>query len=96
MLGFDDTSFRALTDTYWDTITSGITDPSKGAGNKKNDPGIEGLTTAQLRSQLPDGFSSTVWGEKSIINGGLPYLLTNPPRNSSLSGIGAAQPVGSR
>jgi hypothetical protein len=92
MLGFDSISFRALTDTYWDTTTSGITDPSKGAGNKKNDPGIEGLTTAQLRSGVPDGFSSAVWAEKSSINSGLPYLPANPPRDSSLSGIAAAQP----
>ena len=92
MLGFDDISFRVFTDTYWDTTTSGVTDPSKGAGNKKNDPGIEGLTTAQLQSGLPDGFSSTVWAEKSSINGGLPYLLANPPRDSSLSGIAATQP----
>jgi hypothetical protein len=88
-------SFRAFSDTYWDTTTSGITDPSKGAGNKKNDPGIEGLTTVQLRSGLPDGFSGAVWGEKSSINGGLPYLLANPPRDSllsSLSGIAATPP----
>ena len=52
MLGFDQISFRVFTDTYWDTTTSGVTDPSKGAGNKKNDPGIDGLTTAQLRSGL--------------------------------------------
>jgi hypothetical protein len=99
MLGFDDTSFRAFSDTYWDTTTSGITDPSKGAGNKKNDKGIEGLTTAQLRSGLPDGFSGTVWGEKSSINGGLPYLLAKPPRDSSLSslsGIAATPPFVSR
>ncbi len=93
MLGFDDISFRAFSDAYWDTTTSGVTDPSKGAGNKKNDPGIEGLTTAQLRSGLPDGFSGTVWGEKSSINGGLPYLLANPPLDSSLSGIAGTQPV---
>ncbi len=96
MLGFDDTSFRAFSATYWDTTTSGVTDPSKGAGNKKNDKGIEGLTTAQLRSGLPDGFSSTVWGEESSINGGLPYLLANPPRDSSLSGIAGTQPFVSR
>jgi hypothetical protein len=92
LLGFDQTTFRALTDTYWDTTTSGVTDPRKGAGNKKNDPGIEGLTTAQLQSGLPDGFTSAVWAEKSSINGGLPYLLANPPRDSSESGIAAAQP----
>jgi hypothetical protein len=96
MLGFDNISFRALSDTYWDTTTSGVTDLSKGAGNKKNDPGIEGLTTAQLRSGLPDGFMSTVWAEKSSINGGLPFLLANPPPNSSLSGIAATQPFASR
>ena len=92
MLGFDQISFRVFTDTYWDTTTSGVTDLSKGAGNKKNDPGIDGLTTAQLRSGLPNGFTGTVWGQKSSINGGLPYLLANPPPNSSLSRIAVTQP----
>jgi hypothetical protein len=81
MLGFYQPTFRVLTDTYWDTTTSGVTDPSRGVGNKSNEPGVEGLTTAQLQSGLPDGFKSTVWAEKSSINGGLPYLLTNPPRD---------------
>src|SRR5947199_10854886 len=31
-------------DIYWDMDTSGITDPSKGAGNIANDPGIAGVT----------------------------------------------------
>jgi hypothetical protein len=96
MLGFDNISFRALTDTYWGTTTSGITDLSKGAGNKKNDPGIAGLTTAQLQSGLPDGFMSTVWGEKSSINSGLPYLLANSPRGSPLSEIAVTRPFASR
>ena len=78
-LGYDGSSAGSLTDTYWDTTTSGITNPSQGAGNISNDPGITGLTTSQLRSALPTGFSSSIWGEKPTINDGLPYLLALPP-----------------
>jgi hypothetical protein len=64
---------------YWDMTTSGITDPGQGAGNVANDPGIKGLTTSKLQSQLPKGFSTKIWAEDSKINGGLPYLRGNPP-----------------
>jgi hypothetical protein len=79
LIGFDQLS-GSLTDTYWDTTTSGITDPSQGAGNIANDPGITGLTSKKLQSGLPAGFDSKVWAEKATINGGLPYLLANPPK----------------
>ena len=69
-----------LTDTYWDTITSGITNPSQGAGNVVDDPGITGLTTSQLQSGLPAGFSNTIWAESGSINNGLPYLLAIPQK----------------
>ena len=65
-------------DAYWDLDTSGISDPSKGAGNIANDPGIAGLTTTQFQSGLPTGFSNSVWAESVTINGGYPYLLANP------------------
>ncbi len=68
-----------ITDSYWDTTTSGITNLSDGAGNRSNDPGITGLTTSQLQSGLPTGFDPSVWGQNPSINGGLPYLLVNPP-----------------
>jgi hypothetical protein len=64
---------------YWDTTTSGITNLSQGAGNISNEPGITGLTTAQLQSGLPPGFSGDVWGQSGNINGGLPYFLAMPP-----------------
>jgi hypothetical protein len=82
LIGVDRSEHGAITDTYWDTETSGITDPSQGAGNIANDPGITGLTTAQFQAGLPAGFDPKVWSENSNINGGLPYLLSNePPRN---------------
>ena len=64
---------------YWDTTTSGITNLSQGAGKPSNDPGITGLSTAQLQAGLPSGFDPTIWGESPSINGGLPYLLALPP-----------------
>jgi hypothetical protein len=66
-------------DNYWDTTTSKITNLSQGAGEPANDPGITGLSTAQFQSGLPTGFDPKIWGEKANINGGLPYLLANPP-----------------
>ncbi len=66
--------------TYWDLDTSGISDPSKGAGNIPNDAGITGLTDAQLKSSLPAGFDPSIWGQSTGINNGLPYLLAIPPQ----------------
>jgi len=68
-----------LSNMYWDLDTSGISDPSKGAGDIPNDPGITGLTTSQFKSELPAGFDPSVWGQKPSINGGYPYLIANPP-----------------
>jgi hypothetical protein len=63
------------TDAYWDTTTSGTT---KAVGEGHSAP-ITGLTTTQLQSGLPAGFDPSIWGENATINGGLPYLLANPP-----------------
>ena len=70
---------NGLTNTYWDLDTSGIGDSSQGAGNIQNDPGITGLSDAQLKSGLPQGFDKKVWKEKSDINNGYPYLTDNLP-----------------
>jgi len=78
-VGHDTSSGFETAFDYWDMDTSGVSDPSKGAGNAPNDPGITGLTTAQLQSGLPTGFDSTVWIESSGINNGLPYLQSLPP-----------------
>jgi hypothetical protein len=79
LVGYDASQSGSLNDTYWDVDTSGITDPSQGAGNIPNDPGIMGLTTAQFQSGLPQGFDPDVWAEKSTILDGFPYLIANPP-----------------
>jgi hypothetical protein len=75
--------FRAINpataNTYWDLDTSGISDPSKGAGNHANDPGITGLTTVQLQSGLPAGFSAAVWAQNPHYLGGRPFLISNLP-----------------
>ena len=69
----------SISSAYWDTTTSGITDPSRGAGTPKNDPDITGITTEELQSGLPDGFDPKIWAEDPNINGALPYLRANPP-----------------
>jgi hypothetical protein len=79
VIGYDQSSARELTNTYWDTATSGITNLSQGAGNVPNDPGIEGLSSTQLQSGLPQGFRHEIWKEKVNINNGFPYLIANAP-----------------
>jgi hypothetical protein len=78
-VGYDSSTSGSITNSYWDTTTSGISDPSKGAGNISNDPGITGRTTVQLQAGLPTGFASSIWAESATINSGLPYLLNIPP-----------------
>jgi hypothetical protein len=63
-------------DTYWDTDTSGA---SAGTGNDGTPAGMSGLTSSQFLSRLPKGLSKKYWSENSGINGGFPYLLSNPP-----------------
>jgi hypothetical protein len=66
--------------TYWDSDTSGVSSKHQGAGNLQDDPGIKPLTSSQLQSGLPQGFSAKVWGETPNANNGFPYLLNAPPQ----------------
>jgi hypothetical protein len=78
LIGFD-VADAQNTDDYWNLDTSGVSDPSHGAGNIPNDPGVTGLSDAQLKSGLPDGFDSSIWKQSAGLNGGYPYLIANPP-----------------
>ncbi len=75
-----DKSNASIANTYWDLDTSGIGNPHQGAGNIPDDPGITGLTDAQLKSGLPPGFSGKLWKQNPNINSGYPYLTFNPPQ----------------
>jgi hypothetical protein len=75
----EDFATSGITNSYWDLETSGISDPSQGAGNIPNDPGITGLTTAQFLSGLPQGFDPLIWGQRPKLNGGYPFLRDNLP-----------------
>lgn len=79
LIGDDSSAPGSLSDTYWDLDTSGIGDTGAGAGNVKNDSGIAGLTDAQLKSGLPQGFSQEIWSENATVINGYPYLLANSP-----------------
>jgi hypothetical protein len=76
-IGFDEN--KTVGNSYWDLETSGVGDPSQGAGDPPNDPGITGLTSAQFQSGLPAGFDPSIWVEDPAINGGFPYLRALPP-----------------
>ena len=65
---------------YWDVDTSGFSRRGDGAGFPKYDPGITGLSTAQLQSRLPFGFARKYWARDANINNGYPYLRANPPQ----------------
>jgi hypothetical protein len=65
----------AATNDYWNVTTSST---NQGVGDGSSS-GIAGLTNKQFRSGLPAGFDPAIWAEKHGINGGLPYLLANPP-----------------
>ena len=79
LIGNDNSRAANIMSSVWDLDTSGISDPSKGAGAPANDPGITGLSDAALKSGLPAGFDPAVWGSNPSINSGLPYLLAQPP-----------------
>jgi hypothetical protein len=80
LIGELNTANGVDTNDYWDLDASGISDPSRGAGNVANAPGLTGLTTAQFQSGLPTGFDPAVWGQTPSVNNGYPYLLANPPQ----------------
>jgi hypothetical protein len=77
-VGIDDNGTGV--DAYWVMSRRTISDPSQGAGNVANDPGITGLKGPQIKSALPSGFDPAVWGQAHGINSGYPYLLANPPQ----------------
>jgi hypothetical protein len=57
-----------VSDSYWDTTTSGTTKSAGGSG----------LTNSQLQSGLPGGFLPSIWAQRAGWIGGLPYLLVVP------------------
>jgi hypothetical protein len=75
LVGFDGAQSGGIIASYWDLDLS-ISDPSQGAGNLANDPGITGLTTGKLQSGLPAGFDPRIWGQRVNINDGFPYLFS--------------------
>jgi hypothetical protein len=77
LIGQDSTG--SFSTSYWDLDTSGVSDPSRGAGSPLNDAGITGLADTQLKSGLPAGFDPAAWGQNPAINNGYPYLLAVPP-----------------
>ncbi len=55
--GYNNNSPGAITNSYWNSETSGLSSGISGGGG-----GITSRTTAQLQGGLPSGFSSTIWG----------------------------------
>jgi GLUG motif-containing protein len=77
LIGFDEAAPGSIENSDWD-LDMGVSDPSQGAGNVANDPGITGLTTSELQSSLPEGFDVRVWALRAQINDGFPYLRVLP------------------
>jgi hypothetical protein len=74
LVGEDKAAPGSIASAYWD-VDKGVTDPSQGAGNIKDDPGITGLTTVQFQAGLPGGFDPNVWAEDEHVNHGFPHLI---------------------
>jgi hypothetical protein len=79
VIGEDGVPAGDIASAFWDLDTTGVSDPSHGAGSPANDPGITGLSDAALKSALPSGFDSAIWAQSPGINGGYPYLRAVPP-----------------
>ncbi|HEX3808761.1 MAG TPA: GLUG motif-containing protein [Rhizomicrobium sp.] len=80
-IGYDgNTTAGHLSFLYWDTTTSGITDPTQGVGNVPSADGVAAKTNGALKTSLPAGFLASVWTRTGGVNGGLPYLKSVPPQ----------------
>jgi len=73
--GFTGADGGAISNSYWDTKTSG-TDQGSGDGKET---GRTGLTTQQFKAGLPAGLDPSIWAEDPAINNGFPYLIANSP-----------------
>ncbi len=73
--------------SYWDSLTSGLTNAVGFCVNSGCANGASGLTTAQFTSGLPSGFDPTIWGSNPSINNGYPYLLWQFPNGVPSSGL---------
>ena len=69
-------AFDDFTYDYWDTTTSGT---DQGTCYNGNIAGVTGLTSKELKSQLPQGFDPAIWAVDPKINKGFPYLIANAP-----------------
>lgn len=61
--GFD--SSGTITNSYWNTATSGISNTTKGVGNVVSAGGLTGKTTSNLQNVALAGFDTTIWGTSS-------------------------------
>ena len=77
LVGFDQTDAGAITSSYWNTQTTGVSESSQGTGNLPNEPGVTGMTTTQLQSALPSGFSGSVWA--TVNTATFPYFAWQIP-----------------
>ncbi len=85
LVGGDTGSSGDIMSSYWDLQTSGIGNPSQGAGNVSNDSGITGETTAALQGTLPSGFSNATWSTGAGLYPYLSWQFSSTPQ--VLSGL---------
>ena len=53
--GYVGNDMGMVTHGFWDLDTSGISSRAQGAGSRKNDPGVKGLTDSDLKAALAEG-----------------------------------------
>jgi hypothetical protein len=76
--GIAGTNNGSLSQAYWDIEDTGA-NGSLGCGAGAC-TGATGLADTALRASLPAGFDPAIWTRSGVVNGGLPYLVNNPPR----------------
>jgi hypothetical protein len=83
------------TSTYWDTQATGQS-AAVGQPNGFDTSGLTGKSTADLKSTLPTGFSSSDWAISASVNSGYPYLqwqTASAPTTPTTTLTGAAPTV---
>jgi hypothetical protein len=79
LIGQEDYGYTTITNGYWNTASgpaNGIGLYQLASGGTDPEPTVTGLTLTQLETSMPSGFDTSIWGQSSTYQQGLPYLLS--------------------